>query len=100
MGRVNRTWTTLTTYEFARESSELVMFDVLEDEVPITTFKVQAQPRGDRPDPEAWADPVALSNGERGFLVAGLPPGTHTVWIKVLSNPETPIGEACHVRIT
>jgi hypothetical protein len=81
-----------------RESVEFVEVQVTVDGTPATDQVEVATTLGDA-RPTAW-QPATVLDGKTGILIAALPPGTYTVWARVLSVPEQPVTRSGQLRIT
>jgi hypothetical protein len=49
--------------------------------------------------PDTWTAAVTL-DGQVGFMVENLDPGSYTVWAKVLSSPELPVIDCGFFTVT
>lgn len=81
-----------------RESVEFVEVKVTVDGAPATD-QVEVTTTLGEARPTAW-QPATILDAKTGLLIAGLPPGTYTVWARVLSVPEQPVTRSGQLRMT
>lgn len=82
---------------YPRETVEHCALVVEVDGTPVTAYEVCLTADGARPG--VWASNVEL-DGKHGFMVQALTKGTHSIWVRVTDNPETPVMWAGYITIT
>lgn len=81
------------------ESVEFIPVAVTVAGAAVTTgVQFAVLPEGTRPTAPSWTAAYTLV-GETGVLISGLTPGYYHIWVKVTSNPETPVFVGAHLRI-